>query len=391
MQGRTRTLWSLLFIQVGALLSCSPASDLSESRGVTRHLIERWTSVASFGDPEYAVVDPRDSTVYVVDRLLSSVVVVGPDGDVLATWGRPGDGPGEFRRVERIGLMAGRVWVFDTALRRVTWFTTDGSVVGTKAFEEGPIGWTPWRIAGGLPFARGRYLGVPRASSGEISHPLDTWPLTILVDSGPMIERELALGAPVTAAIERSDGSPWPVLSPQLLPVTPLAEVVPSDQTREVVFVEPRPIPGEAKFRVNWVDSTGTPVASAAIPFSPKPVDLVLDSIRGAYREWAKAQDGIPIFTEDAYLEAQWLPSAVPPVSAIVPTKGGVWLRRERFLVPTEWDFVSRETQEVEASVDLPPSARILASAGRSVWAVTTGSTGEPQLRRFDLSETPHR
>ena len=168
---------------------------------------------------------------------------LGQTGDVLATWGRPGDGPGEFRRVERIGLMAGRVRVFDTALRRVTWFTTDGSVVGTKAFEEGPIGWTPCRIAGGLPFARGRYLGVPRASSGEISHPLDTWPLTILVDSGPMIERELALGAPVTAAIERSDGSPWPVLSPQLLPVTPLAEVVPSDQTREVVFVEPRPYP----------------------------------------------------------------------------------------------------------------------------------------------------
>ena len=39
----------------------------------------------------------RDGTVYVTDTVRHRVQAIAPDGTVRATWGREGDGPGEFR------------------------------------------------------------------------------------------------------------------------------------------------------------------------------------------------------------------------------------------------------------------------------------------------------
>lgn len=63
---------------------------------------------------------------YVATQPATSIQVFGPDGSFLRTDGRDGDGPGEFRMIQGIHVdRAGRLYLMDTALQRVTVFGPD--------------------------------------------------------------------------------------------------------------------------------------------------------------------------------------------------------------------------------------------------------------------------
>lgn len=46
------------------------------------------------------------------------------DGKFIGVRGRPGEGPGEFRRMSGIGFVGDTLWVSDNALRRVSLFSS---------------------------------------------------------------------------------------------------------------------------------------------------------------------------------------------------------------------------------------------------------------------------
>lgn len=78
-------------------------------------------------------VDSRGN-VYLSDWLMMQVVVLAPDGQVLRTIGREGEGPGEFRRVSSVQVLPGdSVMVHDRALQRVTVFAPGGERVAHVA------------------------------------------------------------------------------------------------------------------------------------------------------------------------------------------------------------------------------------------------------------------
>ena len=67
--------------------------------------------------------------LYVFDNQADRVTVVGPDGEFLRAFGRPGDGPGEFRGADGLAVMRdGRVVLADTGHRAYHIFGADGSV-----------------------------------------------------------------------------------------------------------------------------------------------------------------------------------------------------------------------------------------------------------------------
>ena len=68
-----------------------------------------------------------DGSVLLVDRGESRVLRVRPDGTLMATFGGPGDGPGEFRFPYRVAeLSDGSVIVYDLAIRRFSEFGPTG-------------------------------------------------------------------------------------------------------------------------------------------------------------------------------------------------------------------------------------------------------------------------
>ncbi len=57
---------------------------------------------------------------------------IGADGEVRATWGRKGEGPGEYQAVDAILLRGDSVLVSDGRLRRLTLLSLDGEVRTTR-------------------------------------------------------------------------------------------------------------------------------------------------------------------------------------------------------------------------------------------------------------------
>lgn len=78
-------------------------------------------------EPSSVAWDGRDRFLYFVDRGLKKVFKCEPSGALLASWGREGDAPGEFRSPEAIAY-DGRsyLYILDRTLKRVSVFDKDG-------------------------------------------------------------------------------------------------------------------------------------------------------------------------------------------------------------------------------------------------------------------------
>ena len=139
---RVTTPWALL------LAAATGSSALAEEAGAqdVAGAAAGWTVSARpervYGwleaepDSEFSyvvgVVHGPDGRLAVADRTLSAISVLASDGNVVATMGREGDGPGEFRRLTGIAASGeGRLVAFDDDLQRLTEWTLDGSLVGT--------------------------------------------------------------------------------------------------------------------------------------------------------------------------------------------------------------------------------------------------------------------
>jgi hypothetical protein len=77
----------------------------------------------------------EDGNTYLVDRQLSQVLVIGPDGELVTTLGREGDGPGEMRRPHGLLRFGGDVGVVQGFPGKVIYLAPDGTPAG-----ETPIG-----------------------------------------------------------------------------------------------------------------------------------------------------------------------------------------------------------------------------------------------------------
>jgi len=121
-------------------------SNLSGQVWRSVELIEEVSIGVLDGDDAYVFGDVRslaadDERIYVLDRMANTVRVYDLDGRHLFNVGRPGDGPGEFRRPWALGLAdGGRLLVRDISQSRMHEFSVDaGELVAD------------WRAPGGGP------------------------------------------------------------------------------------------------------------------------------------------------------------------------------------------------------------------------------------------------
>lgn len=62
----------------------------------------------------------------------ATIYRIGPDGTVMKTWGRKGEGPGEYQALDAILFRGDSILVSDGRLRRVTTLSADGEVHSTR-------------------------------------------------------------------------------------------------------------------------------------------------------------------------------------------------------------------------------------------------------------------
>jgi|GEM_PF-658226 len=103
-------------------------------------------------------------TIYVLDDKVDRIKVYGPDGAHLRTFGRKGQGPGEFGTLNRIDMTAeGNLYLQDLGNNRVAVYSPDG-----ECLRETPL--TKWRPFGLVPDSRGFAYGDVLDMERGIAH-----------------------------------------------------------------------------------------------------------------------------------------------------------------------------------------------------------------------------
>ena len=91
-----------------------------------------------------------DGNTYIIDRQLSQVLVMSPDGELLDTLGREGEGPGEFRRGNGLFLTPTGVGVVQGFPGKVILINRDGTPGGEMSVGDS--------TEGGFRFVRRLYF-----------------------------------------------------------------------------------------------------------------------------------------------------------------------------------------------------------------------------------------
>jgi hypothetical protein len=115
----------------------------------------------------------RDGSIAVADNAATSVKWFAGDGRLVRTFGREGDGPGEFRLASLIGTCGtDSLFVYDGANQRLTTLTLDGKLVATRLFStDSSESGSPSQIACGRARVFG-VLGWPRGAipAGDVAY-----------------------------------------------------------------------------------------------------------------------------------------------------------------------------------------------------------------------------
>ena len=84
-----------------------------------------------FGSVSTAAIGPGNE-VFIGDRHYYEVRVFGPDGRHLRTFGRDGEGPGEFGDITSLAWVRDRLLALDLVVGRITEFSSDGEPLGQR-------------------------------------------------------------------------------------------------------------------------------------------------------------------------------------------------------------------------------------------------------------------
>ncbi|HRP08152.1 MAG TPA: 6-bladed beta-propeller [Gemmatimonadales bacterium] len=352
-------------------------------------------------DPDSADLSPigvmlvaRDGRILVTQTQDGQIRVFGPDGASLGSLGRPGEGPGEFSRLTRIGWIGDSIWALDPGLGRITIFDPDTGLVrsftspGTRAqgasdgnplaifvqavLPDGslrtlvavPKGVTPPDWAADVDSGSNHYVRF--AQDGEVIR-------RVAVQAPDQCERTFAIGTSGVGSL-RIPLCPSPLSNDWDGAVTDFlafAEVVPGadlDQT---------------SYRVAMLRYDGDTVFVREFPYQPLPVT---DSIRDSVLERVnKSMEGMP----PAYVSARpsyEMPTTLPPLRRLLIGRDStLWLEEEDVAPEHRWKVLDLRGDPVGV-VTVPAAVRLLVAQRDMVWGAETDENDLEGIVRMRVS-----
>jgi hypothetical protein len=377
---------SMIVVAVGGF-AADPFAPPAAAQVADRILVPS-VRIGSMGDPETAlsavplVAVSDDGRIAVPQPLTREVLIFSSSGKRLATIGRDGEGPGEFRRVSAAGWRRDTLWVVDSSLRRVTLFPPDSAdpvvVPSTGVVLSNPdltvphpLGDSRWFstqiLRSGADAITGYELVVldDRWSEPRVLVALQPPATSLVIDYGAMGSSHLGL--------QPFSDHPLYAFSPDGTSLTVVRRAVTDGQSQDgtALTVTRTSLRGDTIFHV-------TP----AVAVQP----IAEDTRRAVIEHHAanpRLQRRLPSVAavRDALESALHVPRVHPPATGvIVGIDGRTWVRgADDWQGTVRWHVLDGRGR-IESVVDVDREIEIWAADHESVWAVLRDDLDVPYV-----------
>lgn len=394
------TTTSLLLAACGSS-DASPGAAFSASSWVLEGPDVR---IGAVDDPDYAfprvmdlAVGP-DGALYSLHSQESQVRRWTSDGRPAGTVGREGEGPGEFSRPSTLGFFGDTLWVMDSRLYRVSFFTPNGDFLGSVSpkWEMGGNSDEPWASPPrpSRPLRDGTFLAVSPAWSEAIARGnLTSVPYVRTDAEGEVLStiwRQPYRTTDVLALL-REDGGTF---TSQPFGDAPLSALS-SDGGFLVVDRRAQRGEGPGRFGITKIGVEGDTLFRREFSYEPEPLrEERLDSAvkaraEGLHGFMSQRQPDLSLAKVIGDLrEATYAPEHLPPLESLqVATDGTIWL--ERFQAADgsrEW-WILNPDGEPAGQAHTPEGLRVLLIHGDEVWGVETDELDVDYIVRYQLDQ----
>jgi len=323
------------------------------------------------------VVDAR-GLMYVGQWQDQKILVFSPDGSLVRTIGRKGNGPGEFESVGPLGIIGDSLWAWDAEKSRITWFTLEGKrrhTTTAKRVNAPTIKMQPMVRA---VRADGSMIGiVVNQGSREI--------LELLVDANGRILDTLNVRPRAHGVIAFSsyDDGKWH-LSPDTNP-----PIISAAQDGSRIAIATATPTGElaGTGSVSVLTHRGDTLFTRRYPIALKPIPAsVVDS---AFNEIAKKN---PQYA--AFVRTQPIAGIYPPVEYLRISRDGALLLAFYTDGPERDFFIISAKGELEAQLTLPSEVRVKTFDNEHLWGTIKNADdleSNVRLKLVKHSGTPHQ
>ena len=329
-------------------------------------------------DPSFAWLQSgrimTDGGAVVGDAGAATLYRVGRDGSVVTTWGRRGEGPGEYQRFDAILLLGDSILVSDARLRRVTVLSSEGEVLTTRRLPGAFL----HQVSSIL--TDGRLLLIPGEGYSQIADTRPEW----VFEAQPILTADLESGAVDTVAelphLRRWYGdrgaSPGPV----------------AVKGRAGGFAEGFAWARSDVPEVRWFDGSGRLVQIARWEEEPVPLtsqwrDSLARSVEVAFRSRGASQAVLTRRLAELKDELDRHDGPLPFWSSFhVDGRGDAWLSEypPPMQFPGRWRVITRDGTFV-GWIDLPGVIAILDVTNDRILVVRRNDLDVPALVMLEL------
>ncbi len=310
-----------------------------------------------------------DGRLAIPDFQLQEVIVVGPGGEWLGPWTRPGPGPGE------------------TVLPIAAAWEEDGTLVAFDIEQSSLV-----RARDGVPLEEER--PVARALTAPIVMAGELMGILLQPDGGIVLRPALSTGGRYSVLHAPPRASEFDTLVARTVPFVamPNGTIMPHiGAVQPVVAVAPDGSIATAGERAGYVvvirDPTGAPVRQVCRAVEPLPVEDV---------EWNAAADGMPEDMRRAILDAPRADTLASIGGLLLGSDGALWVQRARIRRGTtdvmrgraggEWDVFDAAGRHV-GTVRPPDGVHLLGIRGGTVYGFEAGTLDETEVVAWRIRE----
>ena len=360
------------------------SADVAQSRLVVEQRIGAEGQGHEYEFTTISQVSVHRDTVFVVQNGLPEIRAFGSDGRYIRTIGTSGSGPGEFISAPTIGFLGDTLWAIDADGRRISYYTSTGSLLSTVHLPPIPLtlgqkGQLYFPYPKALTKAGWIFGFGGEAGSSLVKGLVKTRPLLRFGSSSVSVDTLGWVSIEHADMVIRTDRRAS--LRSQPFTDAPLFAFAPSAE--RVVVVERLSAMDDtlSAVRVITLNVSGDTVWSTQLPYKPARLEnTIADSVRASlHRAYA------PRYPREAIDRALFIARFRTPITAVIAGEDGtVWLR---------WDAATAANLLTVIDANGKRRADVVAStsigmkwvSATTVWGEELDADDVPSLVRYRL------